>query len=125
MVISMSQILLAIHTIFEAGAGITSFVTGTAPDGVKKQAQNGTYRLWKRWHACGWLAMAHVGYLGMTDPSFKRSSIKIITPFHVTATIAVILAAKEKTISWKDATIYNIHFYLALGFFALNWGVLE
>ena len=82
-------------------------------------------RLWKRWQSCGLLALAHVGYLGVTDPGAERNAIATCMVFHSLAGVAVMWAYKEGGATWNEAVSTNLHMYLGMGFASVHFGLLE
>jgi hypothetical protein len=129
MVASFSTYLLGFHTLLECGAGFTIFQSGTVPDSVDPQEAlktTGRDKLWKRWHASGLLAMAYVGYLGITQPEhFQMAAVQTCGIFHSVAAIAGLLAYKDSTLSFNEGVSQNIHIYVGIGFALVGVGILE
>jgi hypothetical protein len=126
---SVSTYLLGFHMLLECGAGFTIFQSGAAPasaDPDEALKTTGRDKLWKRWHASGLLAMAYVGYLGVTQPeSLKMPAIQTCGIFHSFALISSILAYQDSTINLNQALWQNVHLYVAIGFASVAVGILE
>jgi hypothetical protein len=125
---SFSQYLLGFHTLLELGVGSFLFATGrVTPDMDPEESQkcSGRDKLWKRWHASGLLGFGYIGYLGFTNQVVKPQCVQVCAIFHALAASAMVLAAQESALTWKEATVGNIHLYIALGFSAVALGIVE
>jgi hypothetical protein len=132
-----STLLLGVHSLVELGAGIAIFITGKIPEGVAKGEAahtSPTDRLWKRWQAAGLIALAYVGYLGLSpsttsskegSDAVNKAAIQTCFLFHSAATAAMCFAKQENLLSWKELTVSNIHLYLMLGFGAAAAGLID
>jgi hypothetical protein len=125
---SVSLCLLGFHTVLELGAGSAIFATGQISPGMDPKESlkcSGRDRLWKRFHASGLLAMSYVGYIGLANPEVKPHCVHVCALFHAAAASAMVLAAQEGELPWRDATVGNLHIYIALGFAAVGLGIVE
>ena len=124
--VSFSSCLFGIHTLIETKPGLMIFYKGTTEslDPIEGKKCTGRDKLWKRWHASGLLAMAHVGYLGMIKPEYQLSACTICGTFHTMGTVAMLLAYQDGTVSLKDALPLNVHLYCAGMFAAISFGLL-
>ena len=121
--ISISTLLLGFHTVLEGGFGALIFVSGKPPDA--KNPYSGEDKLWKRWHAAGLVAMAYMGYLGLTQAALKPFAIQTCAVFHGTAGLAQIMAVVDGTQSVKEGVLTNMHLFVAVGFGAALLGVVN
>jgi hypothetical protein len=123
---SFSQYLLGFHTLLELGVGSSLFATGQVmSDPEESRKCSGRDKLWKRWHASGLLGFGYIGYLGFTNQVVKPQCVQVCAIFHALAASAMVLAAQESALTWKEATVGNIHLYIALGFSAVALGIVE
>jgi hypothetical protein len=125
--LTLSQMLFGFHTFLEVGVGSVIFATGIVPtsaDPIAAEKTTGNDKLWKRFHAVGLLSMAYIGAVGLApnDESSKTLALEVCGLFHSLAMLVPMLALNDGIGSLKEATIFNVHLYVALGFGAVRFG---
>lgn len=124
--ISFSQLLLGAHTAMELIAGSALFLTGVASvDPVEGKKRSPTDKLYKRWHAAGLLSLGYVGLLGLGvvgdgQDNTKKNAIDSCAIFQGLAGLAQLLAFRDGQNTLMDATLLNMHMWMAIGFGSLK-----
>ena len=126
--ISFSQLLFGAHTAMEVVAGGLIYTTGVASiDPVEGKKRSGSDKLWKRWHASGLLALGYVGLIGLGvvgdgKAKTKKFALETCGIFHGLAALAPMVALRDGLSTVTDATVLNLHLWMAAGFGALQAG---